>query len=175
MNWTELLTSNTQLTYRVTEGLLDMVDDETLDWKPATGDNWMTTGQLLQHLTTACGFCFRGFLTGDWTPPEGYETPEPGEGETMPPAEKLPTAESVARVKELLAADKKLALATIEEAGEERLAGQRVKAPWETEEERLLGEQFLLMIHHLAQHKGQLFYYLKLQGKPVDTSHLWGM
>jgi hypothetical protein len=31
------------------------------------------------------------------------------------------------------------------------------------------------MIQHLAQHKGQLFYYLKLQGKPVNTAHLWGM
>ncbi|MDE0394080.1 MAG: hypothetical protein OYK82_04805, partial [Gammaproteobacteria bacterium] len=29
------------------------------------------------------------------------------------------------------------------------------------------------MIWHLAQHKGQLFYYLKLQGKPVNTMHLW--
>jgi hypothetical protein len=24
-------------------------------------------------------------------------------------------------------------------------------------------------------HAGQLFYYLKLQGKPVNTGHLWGM
>ncbi len=30
------------------------------------------------------------------------------------------------------------------------------------------------MIEHLKQHKGQLFYYLKLQGKPVNTSDLWG-
>jgi hypothetical protein len=29
--------------------------------------------------------------------------------------------------------------------------------------------------NHLAQHKGQLFYYLKLQGKPVNTTDLWGM
>jgi hypothetical protein len=31
------------------------------------------------------------------------------------------------------------------------------------------------MIGHLAQHKAQLFYYLKLQGKPVHTGHLYGM
>jgi len=30
------------------------------------------------------------------------------------------------------------------------------------------------MIQHLNQHKGQLFYYLKLQGKPVSTPDLWG-
>jgi hypothetical protein len=31
------------------------------------------------------------------------------------------------------------------------------------------------MLAHLAQHKGQLFYYLKLMGRPVHTGHLWGM
>ena len=31
------------------------------------------------------------------------------------------------------------------------------------------------MVEHLATHKAQLFYYLKLQGKDVDTMHLWGM
>jgi hypothetical protein len=31
------------------------------------------------------------------------------------------------------------------------------------------------MLGHLTQHKGQLFYYLKLQGKPVNTGDLWGM
>jgi hypothetical protein len=30
------------------------------------------------------------------------------------------------------------------------------------------------MIRHLAQHKGQLFYYLKLMGRDVDSSDLWG-
>jgi hypothetical protein len=31
------------------------------------------------------------------------------------------------------------------------------------------------MVTHLDVHKSQLFYYLKLQGKPVNTAHLWGM
>jgi hypothetical protein len=30
------------------------------------------------------------------------------------------------------------------------------------------------MIQHLERHEGQLFYYLKLQGKPVNTVDLWG-
>ena len=38
-----------------------------------------------------------------------------------------------------------------------------------------LGHRLLGMIGHLTQHKAQLFYYLKLQGKPVNTMHLWGM
>lgn len=29
-------------------------------------------------------------------------------------------------------------------------------------------------IHHLDRHKSQLFYYLKLQGQPVNTADLWG-
>ena len=29
------------------------------------------------------------------------------------------------------------------------------------------------MIWHLGQHKAQLFYYLKLQGKNVNTMNLW--
>ena len=31
------------------------------------------------------------------------------------------------------------------------------------------------MIGHLSTHKNQLFYYLKLQGLPVHTGHLYGM
>ena len=34
--------------------LMGQVDPGSLDWKPATGSNWMTVGQLLQHLTNAC-------------------------------------------------------------------------------------------------------------------------
>jgi hypothetical protein len=37
-----------------------------------------------------------------------------------------------------------------------------------------LGRYLLQMVQHLDRHKGQLFYYLKLQGKPVNTADLWG-
>ena len=46
MNWTELLTSEIESAYRATDGLLDLVDEDNLDWKPSEGSNWMTTGQL---------------------------------------------------------------------------------------------------------------------------------
>ena len=39
----------------------------------------------------------------------------------------------------------------------------------------VLGRRLLQMVEHLNQHKGQLFYYLKLQGVPVHTGNLWGM
>jgi uncharacterized damage-inducible protein DinB len=174
MNWTELLTNQIHATYHATEGLVALVDDDMLDWKPETGDNWMTTGQLLFHITAACGFCCKGFVTGDWTIPEGGDVSEMSDDEMLPPAEALPTAESVAQVAEMLAADKQMALDMVEKAGEEGLENRTVSAPWDPTE-RQLGSQLLMMVDHLAIHKAQLYYYLKLQGKPVNTAHLWGM
>lgn len=166
MNWTELLKTEIESTYAVTEGLLNLVEDTSLDWQPPLGNNWMTVGQLLHHLVNACGAPMRGFVTGDWgRPPEG--------GHGMPP--KLPTVESVAQAKTLLAADKKLALEMLARCSEDELASKPVAAPWSPNAPKPLGYQILHMIDHLKQHKGQLFYYLKLQGKPVHTGHLWGM
>lgn len=166
MNWTELLKTEIAGTYDAAEGLLNLVDDSDLDWKPATGTNWMTVGQLLYHIQAACGFCCKGFVTGDWgMPPE----------EMLPPAEKLPTIGSVAEAKKLLSEDRALALQMIDQAGEERLANEDQATPWAPDKSRKLGHQLLHMIGHLESHKHQLYYYLKLQGKPVNTSTLWGM
>ena len=71
MNFTDLLKNEMEGAYRATEGLLELVDDDSLNWKPEAGRNWMTVGQLLMHIPTACGFCCRGFVTGDWGMPEG--------------------------------------------------------------------------------------------------------
>jgi hypothetical protein len=174
MNWTELLKNEITATYGATEGLLELVDDGELGWKPASGDNWMTTGQLLFHITSACGFCCKGFVTGDWTMPGMGDVAEMTDDEMLPPADALPTAESVAQIEEMLASDKKLALDMVDQAGEDDLQNRMVSAPWDPTE-RALGPQLLMMVGHLAQHKAQLFYYLKLQGKPVNTAHLWGM
>lgn len=173
MNWTELLTEEIENVYGAAEKLMDRVDDSELEWKPATGDNWMNMGQLLKHITESCGFCFRGFATGDWGLPEGKTFQDLKPEEMLPPAETLPTVASVAEAKQLLAADKKLAYETMAQVGEETMATKKVVAPWDPTE-HLLGHQFLGMVSHLAQHKGQLFYYLKLQGKPVNTMHLYG-
>ena len=96
MNWTEMLTCEVEGVYHATEGLLKLVKKDTLGWKPSTGSNWMTVGQLLAHIPTACGFCMNGFLTGEWGMPE----PKPGEApkpdDMLPPAEKMPSAKTVA-------------------------------------------------------------------------------
>jgi len=173
MSWKELLTREVENAYQVTDGLLAMVEDDVLDWKPSTGCNWMTTGQLLMHLTTGCGVSFKAFVTGDWGLPDGVDMSELPPEEMLPPAEKLPTIGSVAEAKKLIADDKQIALDILEQCSEERLATEPAPAPWDSSK-MILGHRLLQMVEHLKQHKGQLFYYLKLQGKPVNTGHLWG-
>jgi hypothetical protein len=51
-----------------------------------------------------------------------------------------------------------------------------VAAPWAPNDEQPLGRQFLGMSRPPGEsHKSQLFYYLKLMGRDVNTMHLWGM
>ena len=164
MNWTELLKSEAEEAYRATEGLMNLVDPDTLDWKPESGDNWMTMSELLRHCTNAGGWCCEQFVNDTWA------QIMQGDGSDAPPT----TVESVAEAKELLAADKALTLRLIDEVGEDALANRMMAAPWDPTE-RSLGQHMLGMIAHLAQHKGQLFYYLKMQGKPVNTFTLYGI
>ncbi len=149
------------------------MDDDTLDWKPATGGNWMTTGQLLKHITEACGGAFRGFVTGDWGLPDGTDLSELSPEEMLPPAEAMPAIGSVAEAKRALSDDRRLALATLAKLTAQDLE-KPTPAPWDPTE-LLLGHRLLQMVEHLKQHKAQLFYYLKLQGEPVNTGDLWGM
>ena len=174
MNWKELLKSEIENTYKVTDGLLALVDDDSLDWKPSPKNNWMTMGQLLLHLTNSCGYGIRGFLTGDWGLPEGIKAEDLSPEEMLPPAEKLPAIGSVREAKELLAKDKKIALDMLAKCSEEKLTNETASAPWDPTE-IVLGYRFLQMVAHQSSHKSQLFYYLKLLGKPVNTSHLWAM
>ncbi len=171
MSWKELLTKELQSAYSTTEKLMAQVDDGALNWKPATGANWMTTGQLLKHLTEACGVAFRGFITGDWGLPPGVDMSEMGR---LPSAEELPSIGSVAEAKSLLEADKKLSFEMLATRDECSLAKDKAPAPWDPTE-MPLGHRLLTIVEHLKQHKGQLFYYLKLQGKAVNTGDLWGL
>lgn len=169
MNWTSLINNEIENTYRATEGLVKMVDPKSLGWKPATGSNWMTTGQLLQHITEACGACCKGFVTGDWGMPA-----DASPDSMLPPAEKMASVKSVEDALQKLASDKKLALDMVKKSGEKDLAEKKVTAPWDPTP-TVLGSQLFHMVSHLGTHKAQLFYYLKLQGKPVHTGTLYGM
>jgi uncharacterized damage-inducible protein DinB len=174
VNWTELLKHEIETTYATTEKLMEKVDPESLDWKPESGSNWMTVGQLLKHISEGCGSAFNGFITGDWGLPEGTKLEDLPPEEILPPAEKLPKIESVEEARKLLSTDKALALQMIDQAGENDLASKEVSAPWEAGSSSILGWHLLQMVKHLDKHKSQLFYYLKLQGKPVNTMDLWG-
>jgi uncharacterized damage-inducible protein DinB len=174
MNWTQLLKKEIETTYATTAKLLDKVDPDSFDWKPKSGSNWMTVGQLVRHITDACGSGCRGFVTGDWGLPAGKTWKDLSSEEVMPLAEKLPSIESLEKAKDLLAKDKTIALQMIDQADENDLANKKIAAPWAPGAAFVLGFHLLKMIQHLERHEGQLFYYLKLQGKPVNTVDLWG-
>jgi uncharacterized damage-inducible protein DinB len=174
MSWSELLKREAEYNYGVTEKIFDLVQDGDLGWKPATGSNWMTTGQLLMHVATACGSAFKGFVTGDWGLPAGVDPSQMSPEDMLPPAEKMPAVKTVAEAKKILAEDKKTGLEMLKRLSEEDLAHKIAPAPWDPSP-MILGHRLLQMVGHLNQHKGQLYYYLKLQGKPVNTGHLWGM
>ena len=174
MNWTELLKAEIQSSYETTERLLALVDPNSLQWKPATGSNWMTMGQLLMHLTGACRHMFKGFVTGDWGLPPGVDMSKLKLEDMLLPAEKLPSLASVPEAIRLVQDDKRLALQMLATCSEDRLAHDKAPAPWDPTE-LLLGHRLLQVVDHLKQHKGQLFYYLKLQGKSVNTGNLFGI
>jgi hypothetical protein len=174
MTLTDLLRQDVEAMYAVAGNLIKMVDADKLDWKPSTGANWMTTGQLIQHCSEACGTGIRGFVTGDWGMPDGTNLEDLPPEEMVPPAEKLPTAKSVAEALKALEEDKAVALRCIAEAGEENLLTRKSTPPWGGPELTLF-QHIRSMIDHLGLHRAQLFYYLKLQGKNVNTGHLWGM
>ena len=172
MKWTDVLERRMDEVYHATQGLVDLVDEDELEWKPETGSNWMTIGQLLRHLTIACGAPCMGYVTGEWGLPEGMSYKDLFPEDRLPTAEELPSVTSVAEARKGLAADKQIALDMVAEAGEDALASKEVAAPWDRAPQ-LLGYHLLGLVAHLAHHRDQLFYYLKLQGKPVHGGHLY--
>ena len=96
MSWKDALIEQTKAAYNATEGLLGMLDDEDLSWQPASGENWMSVGQLLEHLAESCGMLMRFFVTDAW------DLSDNG----MLPAEKMPTIGSLTEARERLARDR---------------------------------------------------------------------
>jgi uncharacterized damage-inducible protein DinB len=170
MTLTEVLLAEAEATYAITERLIRQVGDHELQWIPRAGRNWMTMGQLLLHCASyGCGKAVCGFVTSSW----GAAADDGAEPDHVPPGAALPTVASVGEALELLAADRELTLTCIRAAGERTLLERTVTAPWGGPA-LPVGQQVLRMIAHLAQHKGQLFYYLKLMGRNVGTADLWG-
>ncbi len=174
MSLVGVLSQEMENNYEVTGRLFQLVEPGQLCWKPPTGSNWMTVGQLLMHCATGgCGAAIRAFVTDDWGLPEGVDIKDLSAEEMLPPAEKLPTVETVEQALKLLEEDREVGRATLAAVPEADLLGRRFAAPWGGAEFTLF-QHILHMIAHLGQHKGQLFYYLKLLGKDVKTHDLWG-
>ncbi len=173
MRLKDLLRQEAEHSYAVTEALFKMVDAGELAWKPASGRNWMTLGQLLRHCTEACGAGMKGFLTGDWGLPEGMTFESLPPGQALPPAEAMPSVGSVEQALSLLGEDRALARRLLGEVAEDGLLTQVFRAPWGGPELTLF-QHLSHMAAHLDAHKSQLFYYLKLLGRDVNTPHLWG-
>jgi uncharacterized damage-inducible protein DinB len=152
--------------YKATAGLMKLVPDDRIDWKPADTNNWMTTGQLLEHLISATGVCINGFVTGEWPP-----MPEDG---MMTSAEKTPTVTSVDDALERLETDRVLAMKLLDEMSEDDFSNKTVTAPWNSVPMPMWC-QLLQMVEHQINHKAMLFAYLKLMGVEVNTAHLYGM
>jgi hypothetical protein len=170
MKLSQILEQDAQGMYHAAEGLFRMVDD--LEWKPSTGTNWMSTAQLLHHCTNACGYTINGFVNGDWGLPEGVSMSDLPMEDMLPPPEKMPAVSSVDEALSMLDQDRDLCMKVLSASGRARLLAERSTAPWGGPEVTLF-QHCTSMIWHLGQHKGQLFYYLKLQGKDVNTMHLW--
>ena len=171
----QVLLEEAEVCYTITEKLFRRVTDHDLSWKPTMGTNWMTVGQLLMHCESfGCGKAIQGFVKGDWDLSEDVAPEDLVETNHVPPAALLPNVESVKQALELLSDDRRLTLRCISEVEENELLSKRLTAPWGGPELSLF-QQLLLMIAHLAQHKGQLFYYLKIMGRDVNTTDLWGV
>lgn len=174
MTLKQVLLEEAEAAYSIADKLFRRVTDDELLWTPPVGKDWMSVGQLLMHCASfGCGKAIQGFVKGDWGLPEGSAidglTPE----DHVPKVAALPTVVSVKQALELLAEDRILTLSCIETADDRSLLDRRIVAPWGGPEVSLF-QHLLHMVAHLAQHKGQLFYYLKLMGKDVNTSDLWG-
>lgn len=170
----KILLEEAEKNFEVTKKLIHMVDNGKLSWKPPLGSNWMTMGQLLMHCSKyGVGLAVKGFVSGDWDIPGESESDEDITDPNLPPAEALPYVEDIKEALELLEEDRKLTLQYLGEAREEDLLTKKLKAPWGGSEMSLF-QHLLMMIDHLRQHKGQLFYYLKLMGKNVNSQDLWG-
>jgi uncharacterized damage-inducible protein DinB len=163
---TKGLAQYTEGVYTATVGLIKMIPEGKLDWKPADENNWMTVAQLLEHLHMATGFCMNGFINDTW--------PDMPHEDMLPTAEKCPAVASIEEALEKLDADRKLAADLLANLSEEDFQSKMVSAPWDPTP-KPLWLSLLNMVEHQVNHKASLFAYLKLMGVKVNTMHLYGM
>jgi hypothetical protein len=148
--------------YGPAETLIGMVPADKLDWKP--GPTFMSTGQVLCHLSDGLGGGFEMLLSGKW--------PSTEEMEAGMKLENLPSC-SPQEALDKLEKDKKILRQVLDGMSEEDFTNKVLSVPWgwKAKMERMA----LSFLEHFTNHKMQLFTYLKLLGLPVNTQTLYGM
>lgn len=140
--------------------LIKMVPADKLDWRP--GPKFMSLGQLLCHMSSGVGESLQALHTGRW--PSMDEMSEGMKQENLPSC-------GVEEALEKLEADKQVLRAVLDEVSETDFAARVVSVPWGFQGKfELLALSFL---EHFTNHKMQLFTYLKLLDRPINTQTLY--
>jgi uncharacterized damage-inducible protein DinB len=146
--------------YRPSAKLISLAPANKLDWKPAQG-TYMTLGQLLHHLA-GCPGAFVAGLNNAFPPAEAFQKwVEEDLKNTKTP--------EVAGREHSRAWDE--AKAAFSRVGDADFQSRMVAVPWAPPTP--LWRTCLGMADHWANHKYQLFFYLKLLGLPVNTMTLY--
>jgi uncharacterized damage-inducible protein DinB len=148
--------------YEPAEKLIGMVPADKLNWRP--GPTFMSTGQVLCHLSDGLGGGFEMLLSGKWPSME-----EMAEGMKL---ENLPSC-SPREALDKLEKDKRILRQVLEGVSEQDFTNKVVSVPWGVTAK--MERMAIHFLEHFTNHKMQLFTYLKLLGLPVDTQTLYGM
>ena len=147
--------------FQPAEKLINMVPADKLDWKP--GPTFMSTGQVICHLSDGVGGGLESLVSGKWPSMEEMEAGM--KLENMPPC-------GVQEALNRLAKDKTILRTTLDGLSESDFTHRVVSVPWGWKAKfEIMSIAFL---GHFNNHKMQLFTYLKLLGLPVNTETLYG-
>jgi uncharacterized damage-inducible protein DinB len=148
--------------YGPAEKLVGTVPADKLNWQP--GPTFMSTGQVICHLSDGLGGGFEMLLSGKWPSME-----EMAEGMKL---ENLPSC-SPREALDKLEKDKKILRQALEGVSEQDFTNKVVSVPWGVTAK--MERMAIHFLEHFTNHKMQLFTYLKLLGLPVNTETLYGM
>ncbi len=146
--------------YPPTVKLISLAPASKLDWAPAK-ENYMTLGQLLHHLAM-CPGTFVGAVNDAFPPPESFQK------FIQEDLKNTKTPEAARREASRGWEEAKAALSGVRDAD---FHTRMITVPWGPP--MPLWRVCLSMADHWANHKYQLFFYLKLLGQSVNTMTLY--
>lgn len=148
--------------YRPAESLIKMVPADKLEWRPRP--NFMSLGQLIQHLGDGVGLPLRCLVTGEWP------ISDPAQMADVVKLENLPSCDVDGALKKL-DDDKRVLRECLDSISEADFTNRVLAAPWGVQGK--MERMAISFREHFTNHKMQLFTYLKLLGFPVDTGTLY--